>query len=48
MARGYDDRDGICDDDEEDDDDDENDEADDTIMMMGNDEVTKIYGCWLG
>ena len=47
MARGYDDRDGICDDDEEDDDD-ENDEADDTIMMMGNDEVTKIYGCWLG
>ena len=47
MARGYDDRDGICDDDEEDDDD-ENDEADDTIIMMGNDEVTKIYGCWLG
>ena len=40
VARGYDDRDGICDG--------EDDENDDTIMMMmGNDEVTKIYVCWL-
>jgi len=41
VARGYDDRDGICDGEDDD-------ENDDTIMMMmGNDEVTKIYVCWL-
>lgn len=41
VARGYDDRDDICDGE----DDDENDET--IMMMMGNDEVTKIYVCWL-
>jgi hypothetical protein len=41
VARGYDDRDGICDGE----DDDENDDK--IMMLMGNDEVTKIYVCWL-